>query len=580
MSIKLKSIKFGENKFRKLQKLEIIFSDRITVIGGLNGIGKSTILGLIANCSGIRSSQYKSYFNALFQANFQELFHLDEKDDYKEKIEDKSYIDITYLFDDIEFTKRCSVSRHSDKDSEGNLITRLKVVPRTLDKPLGSQLEIGESAKVPLPTLYLGMSRMTPIGEYEKDRIRLTKVRNIEDADKTYIHQLFKDVITFDVSSSEDPIIDHDFKGSKKRSKLPSLKHNTFSISLGQDSLSSIFTALASFKKLKREMDAYPGGLLIIDEIDAGLHHIAQIRLMHLLKKEARRLNLQIVFTTHSLTIFKHILTLPESQIEKGSVEDTVVYLHNTPAPKILINPNYLRIKNNQLSQSKDPDLAFPRTPKVKIYLEDDEGKFFLEKIFSFKNINDFKALYGAELNLLSLKVGCSSLMNLFKADKYFSTVVIVPDNDILSEENNRKTISEHKQFCPLPSDKSFNENTPSIDRNPEKIIYDFLNNKIANYDSEDPFWEHILDINDGAYDFDYIQNTILPIPDRKHDNSQLPKIRDKMKYWFNIHKSFIENAKIIESWCLENTDQVDNFCKDLQMSIAFVCQDNSTLTN
>ena len=100
-----KSIKFGENKFRKLQKLEIIFSDRITVIGGLNGIGKSTILGLIANCSGIRSSQYKSYFNALFQANFQELFHLDENDDYKEKIEDKSYIDITYLFDNIEFTK-------------------------------------------------------------------------------------------------------------------------------------------------------------------------------------------------------------------------------------------------------------------------------------------------------------------------------------------------------------------------------------------------------------------------------------------------------------------------------------------
>ena len=83
---KLKSIKFGENKFRKLQKLEINFSDRITVIGGLNGIGKSTILGLIANCSGIRSSQYKSYFNALFQANFQELFHLDENDDYKEKI--------------------------------------------------------------------------------------------------------------------------------------------------------------------------------------------------------------------------------------------------------------------------------------------------------------------------------------------------------------------------------------------------------------------------------------------------------------------------------------------------------------
>lgn len=581
MKIKLSKVQFGQTKFRKLQNLEIPISDRITVIGGLNGIGKSTILGLIANSSGIRSATYKSYFDSSYQANFQELFHLDENDDYKDTSDEKAYIDITYLCDNEEFTKRCNVSKHTEKLAEGEGVeNRLKIVPRTIvaHKALGEALSIGGSAKIPLPTIYLGMSRMTPIGEYEKDRIKLTKIRNIDPQDKEYIHKLFNEVVSFDLTNATDPIIDHDFKGSKKRSKLPTLKHSTFSISLGQDSLSSIFTALASFKKIKREMDHdYHGGLLVIDELDAGLHHIAQIRLLNLLRRESRILDLQIIFTTHSLTIFKNVLNVPEKQISVGKVSDSVVYLHNTPAPKILQNPTYLRIKNNQLSQAITPLAAAIEVPKVKIYLEDDEGKFFLEKIFSFKGINDFSGMYGVDLDLLSLKVGCNSLMNLFKADSYFKTVIIVPDNDIMSEESNRKIINEHRQFCPLPADKKFNTTTPSTDRNPEKIIYDFISSKVKNYDHDDGFWKQILEFNDGLYDFDYINNTIINIPERRTDGTNFSKPREKMKYWFNLHKSFIENAKIVELWCNENSENIELFCDSFKNSIAFVCQQNTT---
>ncbi len=42
---------------------------------------------------------------------------------------------------------------------------------------------------------------------------------------------------------------------------------------MGQDCLGSMATALASFNQLKRDMgDAYPGGLLVIDEMDVGFH--------------------------------------------------------------------------------------------------------------------------------------------------------------------------------------------------------------------------------------------------------------------------------------------------------------------
>ncbi|MCX5466272.1 AAA family ATPase [Acinetobacter nematophilus] len=575
MSIKLQSLKIGENKFRKLRKLEIQFSDRITVIGGLNGIGKSTILGLIANSSGIRSASYKSYFDSVFQSNFQELFHLDENDDYQNETDSKSYVDITYVINENVLTKRCSVSRHSESHDDGTTSTRLKIVPRTLEKELGAELNVGESAKIQLPTLYLGMSRMTPIGEYEKDRVKQTKIRTVELIDKDYIIQLFKSVVNFDLSTqaSVDPIIDHDFKGSKKRSKLPSLKHNTLSISLGQDSLSSIFTALASFKKIKREMgEDYPGGLLIIDELDAGLHHVAQIKLIELLKREARALNLQIVFTTHSLTIFKNILNIPEKQRSEGEILDTVIYLHNTPAPKVTSNPTYAWIKNNQLSQVSIPTNT-PEFQNIKVYLEDEEALFFLNKILSYKNITDTSQTFGVNLQLIPLKVSCNGLINLFLADDYFKKVVIVPDNDILSEESNRSIVNKNRQFSPLPNDRLFTPNTPSTDRNPEKIVYNFIKDKIINYDSDDTFWDSILSINYGSYDYDYIQNTVLPISPRDEHGHQFKKERDKMKYWFKQHKSFLENGKIIELWCADNEESVSQFVEAFKQSVAFVSQ-------
>ena len=148
-----------------------------------------------------------------------------------------------------------------------------------------------------------------------------------------------------------------------------------------------------------------------------------------------------------------------------------------------------------------------------------------------------------------------------------------------MSEEINRKIINEHHQFCPLPADKKFNTSTPSTDRNPEKIIYDFINSKIQNYDHTDTFWKQILEFNDGLYDFDFINNTIINIPERKADGTLFTKPRERMKYWFNLYKSFIENAKIVELWCSENSENIDLFCEKFKSSIAFVLQQNNQNT-
>ena len=50
--IKVKSLTFGTPPFRKLGNFNIQFADRLTVIAGHNGNGKSTIFGLVSNIFG------------------------------------------------------------------------------------------------------------------------------------------------------------------------------------------------------------------------------------------------------------------------------------------------------------------------------------------------------------------------------------------------------------------------------------------------------------------------------------------------------------------------------------------------
>ena len=97
-SIQVVSLEFGTDKFRKLSKILIPIAPRITVIAGHNGIGKSTILALLAHPSGLTnravdevpltySKQINmSYMDKTFQANFNEIIHIDYVAEYTEKL--------------------------------------------------------------------------------------------------------------------------------------------------------------------------------------------------------------------------------------------------------------------------------------------------------------------------------------------------------------------------------------------------------------------------------------------------------------------------------------------------------------
>ena len=601
--MKLKKISFDEKGFRKLKNIEIPIAPYITAIAGHNGIGKSTILGLIANCSGLSKGE-KSFFGKVFQSNFQEAFHLDYFQDYDNyhingtKKADTPKVTVQYHVETnqdgsfIELNKICAVSiqkhaikerlyknhmikvpedKHIDpnhsldlEDVDNNSLSsssepliniwRLRIIPRTQQLPNTPEIEVLDeklkgAGKMPIPTLYLGMSRMTPIGEFDAELIDKKTIRKMNGEDKNFIVISFIDVLYFDESDNE--ITAHSFSSSKKSSYLPSFPYHSFTVSLGQDSLSSIVTALASFNYLKRTSpQTYSGGILVIDEVDAGLHPRAQEKLINLLHTQARKLNLQIILTTHSLTVIKTILSKNEHPGEKVN---NVVYLQDSNFPRIMENPTYTKIKNDMLVLAPLEDK--PET--IKLYFEDDEALFFFKQILKYKNIIHDKDYFGKELELISLSVGCNILLDLHKGDSYFQSVILIPDNDVFSSESNRKTIEENPNICPLPNDSTFTDNTRHTERNPEMILYRFLQRKLEGHN--DNFWKQMP----GAYTSDYVRDRVMTLTSNSN--------RDENKKWFQDNVNFIEKSGIIEKWCGENEKQVDMFLERIVEAVNIV---------
>ena len=72
--LQLQSIAFDRPPFRKLGSIDIKIASRVTLIAGRNGVGKSTILALIAGSSGLTRgvTKFKTYFGSLPNVNAEE----------------------------------------------------------------------------------------------------------------------------------------------------------------------------------------------------------------------------------------------------------------------------------------------------------------------------------------------------------------------------------------------------------------------------------------------------------------------------------------------------------------------------
>ncbi|HGN2917723.1 AAA family ATPase [Pseudomonas aeruginosa] len=553
----LKKLIIDKPPFRKLKEIEISFADRLTLIAGHNGIGKSTILALIANGSGLRTRKHRTYLGRPFLGHLNDIIHLDYKTEFSDKNDREEELPnpfLEYDMNGVTLVKRCALAKRTVA-SIAKQTKRLeaRVVPR--NHPIadfaipGLDQVVGEAAKVPIPTIYLGMARMLPIGESDPDTVENSLDESIDHTDADFIADFVKSVIGFKNTAAKNAITTQAVKGTKKLNKHPEYSHSPRSVSLGQDSLSSIATAFASFRKIKREQGIeYPGGLLVVDELDAGFHPHAQQKLLEKIRWAAKSLEVQVVATTHSLFLIEAVHPDNNPIGGKGRYIDSVVYIMDTEKPYVADDISLREIQQDMALIAPTP-LPKQINKELKIYLEDAEADFFLKHLLTTKLKRSINSECGAKLKAIPISVGCDNLQGLQKFDSHFKKVLIVVDADA----SVKKGKGAPSNVVKLPGGKAQGEKGMS----PERTIYEFA--KILSEDNEEyPTARTALR---------KMRVTSNQLKNHLFDTDTNIKERESAKKWMRAKLDHISNWKLVPLWLEEHPEQVKAFEVELRAS-------------
>jgi predicted ATPase len=537
--IKVRSLEFGAPPFRKLGNLKIEFADRLTVIAGHNGIGKSTIQGLVANTFGIAKSRSRSYFGEPFYANIERIVYLalEEVAAAQENISTAPVV--VADVNGVTVRKRCAMTHRTDWK-------RARVVPRTIDK--SDEDPVGQDAKIPLPTIFLGLKRLASIGEADEGEVESKKIAMHVD-DKKLMKDFISDVILG--SSVNENVTHQSIRGSKKKTVQPGYEsHDAFAISVGQDSLASIATALASFNRLMREQaGAYCGGLLVIDELDVGFHPHAIDRLVKVLKTQAKRLSLQIIATTHSPRLIEAVH--PEGGGDERA-PDRVIYLLDTKHPRLAEDQSLAAILDDMdLRQDNDAPTK-TRKPILGVYFEDLEGAQFCEELISSGKRGALSRRLGVQIRLIPLGVGGSNLIKLPEKDPIFKDRVLIVDADTSIPQKAKARGNTIKLPC--------HKGAAGTERSPENVIKAFLR-KTAEA-SAGPLHDALLNFNVTNPTSDKVTNSFFS------DSSSSSSQRDANKSWWETHWLKLKKWGVLREWARCHPDEIKTFVDDFEGAI------------
>ena len=530
--ITVKSVAFGQKPFRKLKQIEIQFADRLTVIAGHNGIGKSTILGLVANTFGITEpSGPKTYLGDLFSANIERIVYLALEEVAEAQKSTASAPVVNAFVNGNEISKRCALTRRTKWK-------RARVVPRTIGK--ADDDFVGQDAKVPLPTIYLGLNRLASAGEAPEGDV--SSVKLTMHADDSALMREFVSSVILGASLTND--VNHQFfKGARKKSAQPGYeKHGPFAVSLGQDSLGSIATALASFSKLKREMgDNYPGGLLVIDEMDVGFHPYAIGRLVKSLKSFANRFDLQIIATTHSPRMIEAVH--PDGD-GNTNAPDGVIYLLDTRQPRIANDQSLRAILDDMALVTDEGKPAKGVKPTLRFYFEDEEAAEFCSSLISKAKRAELSKRYGVRMSLIALGVGGSNLLGLPTKDPMFLKRVLVVDADtpIPAVATNRGNAAK------LPCVTKATGTARSIENTVKQFLHDIATAK------DGILHTALLNINITNPTSDKIFAAFF------EDGSGTSMQRESAKKWWRKNWGKLKKWKVIEQWAVVYTTEMIEF--------------------
>lgn len=539
--------------FRIFKNQTLLLGKYLTVLSGRNSTGKSTILGMLANSGELKKKEGVTYTSKRFRAEFSELFkgskNFDktQTDRFVITLCDKDGNDIDFRSFRTAWQSKGSAQTHFNDDhidikeiqSNNNLINnekkfvndkkeRFRVIPF---KKLEGKKKT--EAKFDIPVLYLGLSRLFPVGESHDEVISSKKIQFSSEEHRNWFVENYTQILS--MQTDIQSITNFSISETDKKSGIGvcTNDYDYLTNSSGQDNLGQILLAILSFIKLKEEQnDLWKGGLLLIDEIDATLHPAAQIKLIKLLIKSSKKYNFQVVLTTHSLSFLKEIcLKIKFNNHDEDTTNDIELYYLTNANRKLEIkrNPYFSEIEQDLMIVS-----AVQSSVKIKLYSEDEEARWFLKSIIP---------KYLPYIDVLDINIGCNELISLYKADlQYFGNTLIVFDGDVSDSQLNKidnKIRTNLNNILKLPGDKR-----------PEEVLYDYL----ICLDKEHDFWT-TPEAQLMGFTWDYFHEN-----GPKSDKYKGKKEREKYKSWFKDHQQGFEITKLMDFWIRDNQLLVKKF--------------------
>jgi hypothetical protein len=298
--------------------------------------------------------------------------------------------------------------------------------------------------------------------------------------------------------------------------------------SAGQDNIGKILLAILSFKRLhEKHNENYKGGILAIDELDATLYPGSQIKLLEAFRKFASQFKIQIIFTTHSLSILEVVCALQEDQNINGQIN--VVYLEKKDAKIKSVERLSFESIRHRLNVTVGKTKKITRIPT---FIEDKEGECFLKALLKRRS---------SKLQCIDCTMGCGNLIELSQKKVpgfKFPNSLIVLDGDVRQDNSKMNRIKNLENIILLPGNVS-----------PDRLIASFIHG----LSDESPAWNRFPDGYNKTFVFlDYSLQDIL-------------NDRQKAKAWFKQQKEHWGRggARMVNLWMQENKDAVKQFLNE-----------------
>ena len=316
--------------FRHIRNLNVKFVNPITVISGSNRSGKTSILLAIA-CSHynfLKKDYSKDEFKRTTWGQIMKFTNYDEQQ------QDWTYY-ASYRIGNQEPIRKRGQRKHATKKWNG-----VAKKESQIGTPIGG---VDRGRKV----YFIDLDRIVPARKLSSatfKNARNNAINPLQDTIVRYVSYILERDYRVGVlyANADNEVFGYENAG---------YKYSSYNTASGEDVLTRIIEDI---------VNAEEGSLILIEEIEIGLHPKIQRRLMDILYIESKRAKKQFIVTTHSSSVLASVI--PESRIFIENNADCFRAISN-----ISINAALTKMDSSSY-------------PLVDIYVEDDISKKLIEK--------------------------------------------------------------------------------------------------------------------------------------------------------------------------------------------------------